>query len=214
MPYRIDPDNSSCVQVQKAGKWKPLTCLPSPKKAAAYLIALGIHAHRTSSSRFALEVSDPFNLPMSGAEKYWESKVAVSPAEYKVMSAAAKVQAFAAAEIAKSEELYTVQRAIQRAISQGTTLEDFKKDAAEVFARRGWDTDNPYRIDLIFRNNVQTAYAVGQWQEINTGNLFPYVEYSSINDNRRTPLCKRLDGMVWQRDDPALDTVAPLNHHQ
>jgi hypothetical protein len=151
---------------------------------------------------------------MSGAKKYWEGKVAVSPAEYKAMSASAKVQAFAVAEIAKGEELYTVQRAIERAISKGTTLEDFKADAAEVFARRGWDTDKPYRIDLIFRNNVQTSYAVGQWQEINTGNLFKFVEYSSINDSRRTPLCKRLNRMVWARDDPALDRLAPMNHHQ
>jgi hypothetical protein len=162
-----------------------------------------------------LEIDSPFDLPMQDAEAYWDGKVAVSPAEYKAMSAEAKVQAFAAAEIAKGEELYTVQRAIDRAISKGSTLADFKKDAADVFARRGWDKEKPYRIDLIFRNNVQTAYAVGQWQEINTGNLFPYVEYSSINDSRRTPICKRLGSppMIWRREDPALDKVAPLNHH-
>jgi SPP1 gp7 family putative phage head morphogenesis protein len=161
-----------------------------------------------------LEVDSPFNLPMTDAKKYWDGKVAVSHAEYKAMSAEAKVQAFAAAEIAKGEELYTVQRAINRAIAEGTTLKQFKEDAAEIFARRGWDKDKPYRIDLIFRNNVQTAYAVGQWEEINTGNLFPYVQYSSINDSRRTQICKRLSGKIWRREDPALDTVAPLNHHQ
>lgn len=161
-----------------------------------------------------LEVDSPFNLPMTDAQAYWDGKVAVSPAEYKAMSAESKVGAFAAAEIAKGEELYTAQRAINRAIAEGTTLADFKKDAADVFARRGWDTEKPYRIDLIFRNNVQTSYAVWQWKEINTGNLFPFVQYSSINDSRRTPICKRLAGKIWRREDPALDTVAPLNHHQ
>lgn len=162
-----------------------------------------------------LEVDSPFDLPMQDAKGYWDKKVAVSPAEYKEMLPAAKVQAFAVAEIAKGEELYTVQRAIERAIAQGSTLAEFKKDAADVFARRGWDKDKPYRIDLIFRNNVQTSYAVGQWQEINTGNLFPYVEYSSINDGRRTPICKKLGAppMIFHREDPALDKVAPLNHH-
>jgi len=160
-----------------------------------------------------LEVDEPFALPMTGAVEYWRDKVAVEPGVYKAMSDVSKVQAFAVAGIAKGEELYTVQKAIDRAIAQGSTLKQFKEDAAEVFARRGWDPEKPHRIDLIFRNNVQTSYAAGQWQEINNGNLFPYVEYSSINDSRRTPLCKRLDRMLWERGDPALDTVAPLNHH-
>lgn len=160
-----------------------------------------------------LEIDSPFNLPMTDAKKYWDGKVAVSHAEYKAMSAESKVQAFAAAEIAKGEELYTVQRAINRAIAEGTTLKKFKEDAGEIFSRRGWDKENPYRIDLIFRNNVQTAYAVGQWEEINTGNLFLYVQYSSINDSRRTLICKRLHRLIFRRDDPALDIISPLNHH-
>ncbi|MBW2560981.1 MAG: hypothetical protein JRE40_09015 [Deltaproteobacteria bacterium] len=161
-----------------------------------------------------LVIDSPFSLPMTKAEEYWEEKVNVSPEVYKEMTAEEKVQSFAVASIAKGDELDTVQRAIQRAIKEGTTLEQFKKDAAEVFSRRGWDTEKPYRIDNIFRTNMQGALSAGNWAEINTGNLFPFVSYSSINDGRITPICKRLSGLTFRREDPALNTIAPTNHFQ
>lgn len=161
-----------------------------------------------------LVIDRPFSLPMDNAAEYWDGKVAVDPETFRAMSAEDKVRSFAVAGIAKGDELDTVQRAIQRAITDGTTLEEFKKEAAEVFARRGWDTEKPYRIDNIFRTNLQSAYNAGNWAEINTGNIFPYVEYSSIDDSRRTDICKRLANLIFSRDDPILDRIAPTNHFQ
>ena len=64
-------------------------------------------------------------LPMTEAQQFWADKVQLGPGEFAKLSAEAKVRAFAVSGIAKGEELNTVFTAMQRAIDQGTTLEQF-----------------------------------------------------------------------------------------
>lgn len=43
MPYRLDPKDRRCVQIQEGGIWKRLKCHPTPGDAAKHLAALVIN---------------------------------------------------------------------------------------------------------------------------------------------------------------------------
>jgi len=155
-----------------------------------------------------------FDLPMQSAVDFWTGKVQVSAAEYKQLEAAAKVHAFAVSGIAQGDQLNTVHAAIQRAINNGTSLADFKRDCAEVFGKLGWDKTQPHRIETIFRNNVQTAYSVGQWQELTQDDLFPALEYTNPVDDRSRETHAGHAGEVHLVNDPFWSTWYPPNGHR
>lgn len=48
MPYRLDPKDHRCVQVQKAGSWEQLTCHPTAALAAKHLAALNINVEEAT----------------------------------------------------------------------------------------------------------------------------------------------------------------------
>lgn len=151
-------------------------------------------------------------LPMTEAQQFWADKVQLGPGEFAKLSAEAKVRAFAVSGIAKGEELNTVFTAMQRAIDQGTTLEQFKEECAGIFERRGWTGKRAWRIDNVFRTNIQTAYNVGQYKQLSeAGDALPIWKYSAINDRRTRPTHRAMDGRAWPANHPIWDTWFPPN---
>lgn len=154
-------------------------------------------------------------LPMPEAQAFWRDKVVLGPGEFAKLSVEAKVKAFAVSGIAKGDELATVFAAMQKALDQGTTLAEFKKDCAEIFERRGWTGKRAWRVDNIFRTNIQTAYNIGQYRQLRAaGDLFPYWQYSAVNDSRTRPTHRAMGGRVWPADHPIWDIWFPPNGYR
>ena len=154
-------------------------------------------------------------LPMAEAQQFWADKVKLGPKEFAKLSDEAKVKAFAIAGIAKGDELDTVFAAMQRAIDLGTTLEDFKKECAAIFERRGWTGKRAWRIDNIFRTNIQTAYNVGQYKQLQEDRaVFPVWQYSAINDSRTRPTHLAMDGRAWPANHPMWNIWYPPNGYR
>ncbi len=154
-------------------------------------------------------------LPMEEARQFWRDKVKLGPGEFSKLSDEAKVKAFAISGIARGGELDTVFTAMQKAIDQGTTLEAFKAECAEIFQRRGWTGKRAWRIDNIFRTNIQTAYNVGQYKQLMRDKaIFPIWQYSAINDSRTRPTHRAMDGRAWPAGHPMWDMWFPPNGHR
>lgn len=151
-------------------------------------------------------------LPNKEAQAFWKDKVPMSPGEFRRLSDEAKTRAFAVSGIAKGDELATVMAAMQKAIDQGTTLADFKKDCAAVFEKRGWTGKRAWRIDNIFRTNIQTAYSVGRYKQMQSvRDRRPYWQYSAVNDKRTRPAHAAMHGKVYPADHPFWATWYPPN---
>ncbi len=72
---------------------------------------------------------------------------------------------------------------------------------------------SPYRLQTIYRQNLQTALNVGRYQgQIEVADKRPYWAYYSVLDNRTGSLCRRLDGVVYRHDDPFWQMYYPPNH--
>ena len=153
----------------------------------------------------------PFTYPE--ALTFWKDKVPLSPGDFRKLADGAKAKAFAVTGIAKGDELTTVYTALQKALEKGTTFREFKKDAAAVFAKRGWDKNAPWRIETIFRTNIQSAYSAGRYKQMKeTTELRPFWQFDSVIDNRSSEICPPLNGAVYAADDPFWDSWYPPNH--
>jgi len=149
-------------------------------------------------------------LPMTEAQQFWRDKVPLSPGQFRQLSVEAKTRAFAVSGIAKGDELATVMQAIQKAIDNGTTLADFKNDCADIFEKRGWTGKSAWRVDNIFRTNIQTAYSVGRYNQMqDVKKSRPYWQYNAVNDRRTRPTHAAMHGKVFPADHPFWDTWYP-----
>lgn len=154
-------------------------------------------------------------LPMEEAQQFWRDKVKLGHGEFAKLSDEAKVKAVAVSGIAKGDELDTVVAAMQKAIDQGTTLEEFKQDCAAIFERRGWTGKRSWRIDNIFRTNIQTAYNVGQYKQLmEDREIFPIWQYSAINDSRTRPTHLAMNGRAWPANHPMWNIWFPPNGYR
>jgi SPP1 gp7 family putative phage head morphogenesis protein len=154
----------------------------------------------------------PQALKYKDAVDFWESKVKLSPSGYRKLSDEAKMKAFAVAGIAKGDELETVYNALSQAIEGNINFEDFKKQCSTIFEKRGWTGISSWRVDNIFRTNVQAAYMAGRWKQASAAsNLRPYGQYSAINDKRTRPTHTAMHGVVYPLDHSFWDTWWPLN---
>jgi SPP1 gp7 family putative phage head morphogenesis protein len=69
-----------------------------------------------------------------------------------------------------------------------------------------------WRVDNIYRTNVQAAYMAGRWNQAKaSARLRPYGQYSAANDSRTRPTHTAVHGMVYPLDHPFWDTWWPLN---
>ena len=154
----------------------------------------------------------PQALEFKDAVNFWESKIRLSPSAYARLSDEAKMKAFAVAGIAKGAELETVYNALHQAVKGDIGFEEFKKAGAEIFERRGWTGVKAWRVDNIFRTNVQGAYMAGRWKQAKTASdLRPYGQYSAVMDDRTRPTHTAVHGETYPLDHPFWDVWWPLN---
>lgn len=151
-------------------------------------------------------------LAMKDAVAFWKDKVKLSPGEFSKLSDAAKVRGFGVSGIAKGAELETVFNSLSRALKDGISFGEFKKECAVIFEKRGWTGKRAWRVDNIFRTNIQTAYNVGRYKEaMAVAHKRPYWMYDAIMDSLTRPAHRAVDGKVFRYDHPFWDTWYPPN---
>ncbi|MDQ7791243.1 MAG: phage minor head protein [Clostridia bacterium] len=156
-------------------------------------------------------------LPFQEAMDYWRSKVVMTPEEFRRLADAVKVNAFTVADMAGLDMLNEVWRLLDKAIAEGLTINEFREKAGELFKARGWEGATPYRLDNIFRTNIQTAFNVGRYKQMTEPDILqarPIWVYDAVNDRRTRPTHLALDGTARRADDPFWDTWYPPNGYR
>ena len=97
------------------------------------------------------------------------------------------------------------------AISEGTTLEEFRKDFDRIVATHGWDYNGgrDWRSRVIYETNLNTAYAAGRYEQLQAAPYWQYVHADWVTNPRHQHLA--WDGLVLRRDDPWWQTHYPPN---
>jgi SPP1 gp7 family putative phage head morphogenesis protein len=170
-------------------------------------------------------------LPPAKAIEYFESKGYVIGFNWHDVEDSAHATAFTVAGILKQDVLADVQQSLTQALKNGQTLAQFQASILPTLERKGWvgsglkanpETGElegkklmPYRMETIFRTNMQSSYAAGRYQRMMENVAFrPYWEYDAIMDNRTRPAHAALNGRVFRYDDPIWTTIYPPNGYR
>jgi len=148
------------------------------------------------------------------AVRVWRARVPVSDTEFAQLEAEAQRRAFTVAGVAQAQLVADVWRALDSAIASGSTFQDFKREVGAKLTD-AWGGERPWRLETIFRTNVQTAYGAGRARmqaEPAIRKRRPYLKYSSVLDARTSPICKPLGGTVLPVDHPFWASHQPPLH--
>ncbi|MGU3290788.1 phage minor head protein [Acinetobacter radioresistens] len=132
------------------------------------------------------------------ALQFARSRKIVLPDEFYSLDLKTRQLATAVSFLSSMEQIQTVIAAVNKAIADGSTFEDFKKLVAEHEIK----LSEPY-LKNVFRTNIQTAYSHGRWQQQQRNrDKRPYLMYSAIDDSRVRPSHLALNRIVRHIDDP------------
>lgn len=153
---------------------------------------------------------EPKPLSMSEALAYWSSKTPLTREEISAVAEKAQARAFTVSGVARKDMLEAIHASLLQALAEGKSLQAWKKEAADVMSRAG--ITQRWRLDTIFRTNVQSAYMAGRYEQMRrTAKSRPYWRYVAVADSRTRPEHLALNGLVYPADHPFWDTYYPPN---
>lgn len=145
---------------------------------------------------------------------YLQQKAVVPYADFKRMREWYRSLAFSVAGYTSLEVLNTFLEALQDAVKEGTTKRDFREQMNSFLEEHGYDALTPYHADMIFRQNIQTAYNVGHYQQMTDPDVMErrnYWQYQTAGDSHVREEHQIMDGRVYPADDPIWDIWFPPN---
>jgi uncharacterized protein with gpF-like domain len=141
-------------------------------------------------------------LPFDEALAYFAGKTNLATEGYADAEGIIQDVAFTVAK-AKGDLLNEIRVAVERAIVSGQSLEAFQKAFDKVADRWSPDWlgngDRAWRSQLIFENNLRSAYAAGRYKQMTEPDVLekrPYWQWRHGNSARPRPAHVALDGKV------------------
>jgi SPP1 gp7 family putative phage head morphogenesis protein len=190
------------------------------------------HAERTGVVDFLdIPLGDAFNVTPDVAILYFQRKGLRPSFHYAEMIGAAHDQAFTVAKMMDVDMLAHVQASLDDALSSGINFREWAQALEPSLKAAGWWGRQPmvdpqtgatvdaqlgsaWRLETIFRTNMQNAYAAGQWAEITEqAALAPYLLYDAVDDHRTrkqhkawgdAPTVLPIDSPWWRTHFPPL----------
>lgn len=158
----------------------------------------------------------PFDLPFAEAIKFFRQKINLTSKEWTEVWEAMHTRAFTVAGAMRDDLLADLRDSIDKAVAQGTTIEDFRKDFDKTAHKYGWDYNGSraWRTAVIFETNLRTAYAAGHYQQMTRPEVLkarPYWQYIGGLSEHPRPLHLDWSGTVLRADDPWWQTHYPPN---
>jgi SPP1 gp7 family putative phage head morphogenesis protein len=178
---------------------------------------------------FDVPTGGAFNLPPEQAIGYFKAKGLKPTFSYADMLNEAHDHSFTVAKMMNVDMLGQVRASLDSALANGQTFKDWTDSVIPVLQSGGWwgrkevldpltgqpmiaQLGSPARLETIFRTNMQSAYAAGQWQEIDSQQeIAPYLMYDAVDDLRTRPMHAAWDRKVLPVASPWWKTHYPPN---
>lgn len=172
-------------------------------------------------------LSVAFNLPPEAAVEYFNSRGMRVASDWKQVAAAVKSGGFSVAAVTRADVLADIHGSLRKAaLEGGQTYEAWLKTVRPMLAQKGWlgryphDPETgeivrgkgltPWRLETVFRTNLQTAYMSGRYKsQLENADRRGNWQYVSILDNRTRPAHRALNNRVFRYDDPVWEAFYP-----
>jgi SPP1 gp7 family putative phage head morphogenesis protein len=145
-------------------------------------------------------ISIVFDLQPEKALEFLRAKGLRATRSYAEISAEEHANSFTVAKMLDSDMLADVKASLEKAMESGTPFKQWANEITPMLEAKGWlgNQANPaWRLETIFRTNMQSAYAVGEWQQIRAQEeIAPFLMYDAVDDFRTRPEHHALDGEI------------------
>jgi hypothetical protein len=167
-------------------------------------------------------------LPPKEAVEFFRQKGFKVGFDYRDVWQSEHQAAFTVAKAMNLDILKDIRSAVDDALANGTSFEDFRKNLKPALAQKGWwgkaAMEDPHtgeaslvqlgsnrRLRTIYDTNLRTSHSEGQWQRIQqTKDTFPYLMYSGGHSAHPRHLHLSWSGLVLRADDPFWEAHYPV----
>lgn len=162
--------------------------------------------------------AEAFRLQPAEAIRYFGGQVNVGTQRWTDVWKAGHTRAFMVAGLQADDLLQAIRDARDKALREGTTLAEFRRDLAPLLERTGWAAKGrgyvAWRTRLIYETNLRSAYAAGQYEQQTDPDVLALVpiwryRHSGAKDPR--PQHVAWDGLTLRHDDAFWATHYPPN---
>jgi hypothetical protein len=160
-------------------------------------------------------------FPFQEQIDFFRRKIAVDTRTWTDLWQSAHVHGFMVAGATRDDVLTDLQRAVEKAIVKGATLEGFRKDFDAAVARTGWtytgqgsDAGRAWRTAVIYRTNLTTSYAAGRHAQMTDPAFLahsPWWRYIHTHVAHPRPVHLSWHGTVLRHDHPWWGIAYPPN---
>ncbi|ALS61983.1 phage head morphogenesis protein [Pandoraea norimbergensis] len=176
-----------------------------------------------------VNLAHAMSLPPQDAIAYFQRKGFAITWDWQELWQEAQAQAFTVAKVTRLDILQDIRDALEKVLAEGKTAAWFGQQLTPVLQAKGWwgrkehvdehtgemsqvQLGSPWRLQTIFRANVQTAYMAGRFQrQLENVDDRPYWKYVAILDSRTRPSHRALNGKVFRYDDSFWSSFYPPN---
>lgn len=192
------------------------------------LAAAAAHEAQRALAAASLDTADflevpaqaAFDVTPEAATAFFRAKGLRATFSYADMVGEAHDHAFTVAKMMDLDLLAQVRTSLDEALAAGTPFGEWKQQIEPLLKKGGWWGEQPlrdpatgatvraqlgsaWRVETIFRTNMQQAYAVEAWRGIEEGaELAPFLMYDAVDDLRTRPEHRAWDGTVLRWDHP------------
>lgn len=145
-------------------------------------------------------------LSPSEAISYFRQKITIPTQRWGELESATHARGFAVAGATSDALLTDFKTAVSRALSDGTTLKEFRKEFDRIVKKHGWShTGSPgWRAKIIYQTNLASAYSAGRYRQQTTPaalELYPYWRYVHHACAHPRPEHVAWSGTILRNDD-------------
>ncbi|EAU53536.1 PBECR2 nuclease fold domain-containing protein [Mariprofundus ferrooxydans] len=157
------------------------------------------------------------SLPFDAQIAFFRKKLAMPSRSWTDIMHGEHDHAFVVAGATRMDLVTDMQGAVQKAIENGTTLHEFRKDFDRIVAERGWTgwtgegtkAGRAWRTKVIYQTNLRTSYAAGRFEQLQKLEYWQYHHSPASEDPRKQHV--DWDGLILPKDDPFWLTHYPPN---
>lgn len=153
------------------------------------------------------------SLPFAEQIAFFRRKLNLPTASWMDVWEAAHDHAFMVAGANRMDLVQDFRDAVDAAIANGETLQQFRKRFDAIVTKYGWDYNGGrnWRSRVIYETNLRTSYAAGRWTQLQQiKQRVPYWEYVHADGELHPrPMHLAWNGLVLSADDPWWHTHFP-----
>lgn len=173
-----------------------------------------------------IDLSYAIGLPPKEAIEYFKGKGYTFSWDWQDTVKESHAKAFTVAKVLRMDILQDIRGEVQRALDEGITFEEFRRDLEPRLKAKGWwgkkmvgdgqggqmvQLGSPHRLRTIYGTNLQTAYMTGRKKALlENAEDRPYWMYVAVLDGKTRPAHRAMHGKVFHHEDPVWKLGPPF----